>query len=216
MSSARSGLLLVISAPSGTGKSTLIKRLRQEFPRLAFSVSYTTRSPRPGEENGREYHFVSRQEFQELQAEGNFAEWAQVHGNLYGTSRPAVLKMLNQGNDVLFDIDVQGARQLRQAFDYGAFIFLFPPSRQVLEQRLRGRGTEDARSFNQRLTNAGQELEQAQLFDTWIINDDLEQAYQDLRSVYLAEGLRSRYNGDIMAHILSTWSRSPSGSLLDG
>ncbi|SDB25642.1 guanylate kinase [Desulfonatronum thiosulfatophilum] len=216
MSSARSGLLLVISAPSGTGKSTLIKRLRQEFPRLAFSVSYTTRPPRPGEENGRDYHFVSKEQFHQLQVDGSLAEWAEVHGNLYGTSQPAVQEMLNKGSDVLFDIDVQGARQLRQAFDYGSFIFLFPPSRQVLEQRLRGRGTEDSRSLNQRLANARRELEQAELFDTWIINDDLEQAYRDLRSVYLAEGLRSRYNGELMAHILSTWTESKLGSSSDG
>ena len=211
MSATRAGLLLVISAPSGTGKSTLIKRLRHEFPRLAFSVSYTTRTPRPGEENGRDYHFVSKRNFQELRSEGTFAEWAEVHGNLYGTSRPAVLEMLSKGNDVLFDIDVQGARQLRQAFDSGAFIFLFPPSRQVLEQRLRGRGTEDEQSLNQRLANAGRELEQAVFFDTWIMNDDLEQAYLALRSVYLAEGLRSRYNREIMARILATWSKAHQG-----
>ena len=207
----RFGLLLVISAPSGTGKSTLIKRLREEFSRLAFSVSYTTRAPRAGEQNGREYHFVAREEFFRLREAGELAEWAEVHGNYYGTSRPAVQQVLDQGLDVLFDIDVQGSRQLRRAFDQGAFVFLFPPSMDVLEQRLRGRGTEDEQSLGKRLANARQELEQADFFDYWIVNDDLDQAYQELRSVYLAEGLRKSYNAGFMKRILATWNADSRG-----
>lgn len=201
----RKGVLVVISAPSGAGKSTLIQRLRQEFARLAFSVSYTTRLPRPGEINGREYNFVTIEQFQELQTAGSLAEWAEVHGHFYGTSRPAVQELLEQGRDVLFDIDVQGSRQLREAFEQGAFIFIFPPSRPILEERLRSRATEDAESLNRRLANARRELDQADFFDYWIVNDDLDQAYQDLRAVYLAQGLRSDCNAQLKAGILSTW-----------
>lgn len=199
----RQGILFVISAPSGTGKSTLINRLRAEFPRLAFSVSYTTRAPRAGEENGREYHFVDAETFIRLRDAGELAEWAEVHGNFYGTSRPAVQKMLDQGRDVLFDIDVQGSRQLRRAFAHGAFVFLFPPSMRVLEQRLRGRGTETEESLAKRLANARRELEQAELFDYWIVNDDLDRAYRDLRGVYQAEGLRKSCNAGLVEQVLA-------------
>lgn len=199
----RQGILLVISAPSGTGKSTLINRLRAEFSRLAFSVSYTTRAPRLGEQNGREYHFVDVETFTCLRDTGELAEWAEVHGNFYGTSRPAVQAMLDQGRDVLFDIDVQGARQLRQAFDYGAFTFLFPPSMRILEQRLRGRGTESEESLAKRLTNARKELEQAKFFDYWIVNDDLDQAYHDLCCAYQAEGLRQSCNAGLVEQVLT-------------
>ncbi len=201
---ARQGILLVISAPSGTGKSTLINRLRAEFPRLAFSVSYTTRAPRPGEQNGREYHFVDMKTFTRLRETRELAEWAEVHGNFYGTSRPAVQAMLDQGRDVLFDIDVQGARQLRQAFDQGAFIFLFPPSMRVLEQRLRGRGTETEESLAKRLANARKELEQAEFFDYWIVNDDLDLAYRNLHGVYHAEGLRKSCNTGLVEQVLAS------------
>jgi len=204
----RSGLLLVISAPSGTGKSTLIRRLCAEFPRLAFSISYTTRAPRTGEVNGREYHFVSREAFASLREQGALAEWAEVHGQYYGTPKPAVLDMLAQGRDVLFDIDVQGARQLREAFPQGAFVFLLPPSRPALEARLRGRGTEDPETLARRLGNARMEIAQADFFDFQIVNDDLEQAYQELRSAYLAEGLRSRCNSHLSKTILATWDEN--------
>ena len=200
----RQGILLVISAPSGTGKSTLINRLRAEFPRLAFSVSYTTRSPRVGEQNGREYHFVDMETFTRLRDAGELAEWAEVHGNLYGTSRPTVQAMLDQGLDVLFDIDVQGSRQLRQAFAQGTFIFLFPPSMRILEQRLRGRGTETEESLAKRLANARRELEQAEFFDYWIVNNDLESAYRDLRGVYQAEGLRKSCNAGLVEQVLAS------------
>lgn len=203
----RSGLLLVISAPSGTGKSTLIRRLCAEFPHLAFSISYTTRPPRTGEVDGREYHFVSKKNFALLREQGVLAEWANVHGQYYGTPRPAVLDMLAQGRDVLFDIDVQGARQLRETFPQGAFVFLLPPSRQTLEARLRGRGTEDPETLARRLGNARREIEHADFFDFLIVNDDLEQAYQELRAVYLTEGLRSCYNAILSKTILETWDK---------
>lgn len=202
----RLGLLLVISAPSGTGKSTLIRRLCAEFPDLVFSISYTTRAPRPGEVNGREYHFVSHAEFTALREQKLFAEWAQVHGHFYGTSRPAIQDMLAQGRDVLFDIDVQGARQLRTAFPHGVYVFLLPPSRSALEARLRGRGTEDGATLARRMGNARKEIEQADFFDFQIINADLERAYRDLRAVYLAEKLRTSRNPDLNQAILATWN----------
>jgi guanylate kinase len=202
----RLGLLLVISAPSGTGKSTLIRKLCANFPRLVFSVSYTTRAPRPGEVHGKDYHFLSQAEFVELSKQNILAEWAEVHGHFYGTPRPAVLDMLAQGRDVLFDIDIQGARQLRQAFPLGAFVFLLPPSRQALEARLRGRGTEDRETLARRLGNARREIEQADFFEFQIVNDDLEQAYQELQAIYLAEGLRTSYNPTLNKTILDTWS----------
>lgn len=201
----RLGLLLVVSAPSGTGKSTLIRRLCAEFPHLAFSISFTTRSPRPGEINGREYHFVSQAEFAALRDQNVFAEWAEVHGHFYGTSRPAVENMLAQGRDVLFDIDVQGARQLRKAFPQGAYVFLLPPSRAALEARLRGRGTEDGDALAKRLGNAKKEIQQADFFDFQIVNDDLQQAYQSLQAVYLTQRLRSDCNPNLSQTIMATW-----------
>lgn len=201
----RLGLLLVVSAPSGTGKSTLIRRLCKEFPRLAFSVSYTTRSPRAGEVDGREYHFVSQEEFSRLQEQGLLAEWAEVHGQRYGTPRTAVLELLSKGRDVLFDIDVQGARQLREAFEQGVFVFLLPPSRQVLEQRLKGRGSETPESLARRLGNAKMEIVTADFFEYQVVNDQLEQAYQELRAVYLAEAARRCRNPGLHGAILATW-----------
>ena len=203
----RLGLILVISAPSGTGKSTLIRKFCAEFPRLAFSVSYTTRAPRPGEVHGREYHFVSREEFAALCEQGVLAEWAEVHGRFYGTPRAAVLDLLTQGRDVLFDIDIQGARQLRAAFPEACLVFFLPPSRRALEERLMGRGTEDRETLDRRLGNARMEIDQAGFFDFQIVNDDLEQAYQKLRTVYLAEGLRTRCNPDLTRDILANWDR---------
>lgn len=205
MGQVRPGLLLVVSAPSGTGKSTLIRKLCSDFPRLAFSVSYTTRAPRPGEVNGREYRFVSTEEFLRLKDDNVFAEWAEVHGRFYGTPRSDVSRLIEQGNDVLFDIDIQGARQLREAFPQGAFVFILPPSRKALEDRLQGRGTEDSETLAKRLGNARIEIEQADYFDYQIVNEDLDQAYLELRSVYLAEGVRTRNSYRLSKSILKTW-----------
>ena len=126
------GMMLVISAPSGAGKSTLIRHLASTFDMFAFSVSCTTRAPRPGEQDGREYHFLDQEEFLRRRNAGYFAEWAEVHGNYYGTPRRATEELLAAGRDVIFDIDVQGARQLRENMGQGCYVFVFPPSRQVL------------------------------------------------------------------------------------
>ena len=135
----RSGIVLVLCAPSGTGKTTLTRRLLTEFPRFAFSVSYTTRKPRNGEVDGKDYHFVTVEAFLRLRDAGFFAEWAEVHGNFYGTPLKATLDLLDEGRDVLFDIDVQGARQLRASLQRGRYVFIMPPSRDELEHRLRAR-----------------------------------------------------------------------------
>ena len=199
----RLGLALVLSAPSGTGKSTLIKKLCAEFPRLGFSVSCTTRAPRAGEQDGRDYHFVTREAFEKLRDSGYFAEWALVHGNYYGTPRAATLERLAQGEDALFDIDVQGARQLRASLGQGCHVFLLPPSRRVLEERLRKRGTDSDEVIRKRLGNAARELTQAENFDHLIVNDDLETAYAELRAAYLAAGTRPGLRPGLVSAILA-------------
>ena len=186
----RSGVLLVICAPSGTGKTTLVQRLREEFPNFAYSISCTTRAPRGEEVDGRDYHFLSDEEFRRRREAGYFAEWAAVHGHFYGTPLAPVLETLKAGNDVLFDIDVQGAAQLRLTLPHGQYVFLFPPSLSELERRLRGRGTDGEASIARRLSNAVAEIRQAHWFDMWIVNDDLDRAYDELRAAYLTATLR--------------------------
>jgi guanylate kinase len=201
----RLGQVLVICAPSGTGKSTLIEMLRREYPDFGFSVSYTTRAPRGREQDGREYHFVTRDVFVEMRGRGEFCEWAEVHGNFYGTATAPVEAMLDQGRDVLFDIDVQGAKQLRKTFDKGTFVFLLPPSRTELVRRLTGRGTDSGESIARRLANAAGEMRQADFFDYWVVNDDLDTAYQELRAVYLAGRCKPVLRPGMLDSILDTW-----------
>lgn len=198
----RSGVVLVICAPSGTGKTTLIKRLIEEFPQIRYSISCTTRAPRPGEVDGRDYHFLSPEDFQVRRAEGHFAEWAEVHGNFYGTPMAPTLDMLQQGRDIVFDIDVQGAAQLRLALSQGIYAFIFPPSMQVLEERLRGRSSDDAEAIARRMDNAVREMREAHWFDAWIVNDDLDAAYNQLRAVYLASTLSPRHRPLLLRAIL--------------
>lgn len=202
---ARKGLMLVICAPSGTGKSTLISKLRQEFPDFGFSVSYTTRDPREGEEDGVHYNFVSRDRFVAMRSKGEFCEWAEVHGNFYGTATTPVRKMLDAGQDVLFDIDVQGASQLRKVFPEGVFVFLLPPSREELLSRLSGRGTDSEDSIARRMKNAEGELREAHWFDYWVVNDDLDEAYRELRAVYLAGRTLPALRPGLLESVLDTW-----------
>ena len=189
------GKLFVISAPSGAGKSTLLKRLLAEVPNLAFSVSHTTRAPRPGESNGREYHFVDRPTFARMRDDQAFLEWAEVHGNLYGTSRAAIEAQQAKGLDVFLDIDVQGARQLRDCGHPGAiFLFIAPPSWAELEKRLRGRGTDPEETVQLRLNNARREMEEAERYDYLVVNDQLDEAVEVLRAVIIAERCKARRN----------------------
>lgn len=198
----RFGVALVICAPSGTGKTTLTKRLTAEFPRFAFSVSCTTRPPRPGETPGKDYEFLTREEFMQRRDAGFFAEWAEVYGNFYGTPLAPTLDLLAQGRDVLFDIDVQGAAQLRQTLSHARFIFVLPPSRAELERRLTSRGTETPASLERRMATAAEELAQARWFDFWVVNDDLEQAWQELRAIYIAATLSPGAREDFFTGLL--------------
>jgi guanylate kinase len=189
------GNLFVISAPSGAGKSTLLKKLLATVDNLAFSVSHTTRAPRPGESNGREYHFVDRATFEGMREKQTFLEWAEVHGNLYGTSRAAIEAQQAKGIDVFLDIDVQGAHQLQEQQLPGAvFLFIAPPSLVELEKRLRGRGTDPEETVQLRLNNARREMEDAGRYDYLVINDQLDEAVDILRAVVIAERCKGRRN----------------------
>jgi len=172
------GHLFIVSAPSGTGKTTLCNRVRKHFSDLYYSVSTTTRPARPGEQDGRDYHFVSVQEFERGIAEGRWAEWARVHGNLYGTSAQWIAEVLAKGGDILLDIDVQGARQILKRFPEAVTIFILPPDMAELERRLRLRGTDDDATVALRIVNAREEMAQQGLYRHVLVNDDLEKAAQ--------------------------------------
>lgn len=186
------GNLIILSAPSGTGKTTIVKKIMPEVERLTFSISHTTRSPRAGEEDGVDYHFVSEEQFKELIAAGDFLEWAEVHGNYYGTSQQAAEEWLDQGYDVFLDIDVQGARQVRETAPEAISIFITPPSWPEQEKRLRERGTDDEETIGLRLNNAKGEMVDIDEYDFVIVNDDLEQAATMMKAVLLAMRAMSR------------------------
>ena len=199
----RQGIALVLSAPSGAGKTTLIHRLRAEFPDFGYSVSCTTRAPRENEVDGRDYFFLSRQAFERRRAAGEFAEWAEVHGNLYGTPLAPVREMLAQGRDALFDIDVQGAAQLKLNLEAATFVFILPPSMEELERRLRLRGQDDEAAIERRLDGARQELREAAWYDALVVNDDLDAAYDRLRAAYVAATLAPARNAHLLDALLA-------------
>ena len=182
----RRGLPLVICAPSGAGKSTLISLLRGEFP-LQFSVSCTTRAPRAGEEDGRDSHFITKTEFVSRSDAGFFAEWAEVHGNFYGTPKQYVDEAMDAGRDVILDIEVQGALQVHSKRPDTVRIFIAPPSWDELERRLRSRGTDTQEKIAQRLLRAKVEFQTANTYDYFVINDTVEQAVRELEAIMLAE-----------------------------
>jgi guanylate kinase len=187
----RPGLLLVVSSPSGAGKTTLCHRMVSEFPQLVFSVSYTTRPRRKSEEDGVDYHFVDEAEFEDMVKRGEFAEWAEVHGHRYGTTTSTVREVLEGGKDVLFDIDYQGGRQIKARFGREAIlVFILPPSLEELERRLRSRATDENDVIERRLAKAKEELEHYALYDYLIVNDKLGEAYEVLRSIYFAAANR--------------------------
>ena len=185
------GLLIVISAPSGTGKTTLSHMLLREFPNMEFSVSYTTRKPRNGEINGRDYWFIDRETFEKMIEEGDFLEWAEVYGHLYGTSKSQVIKALSEGKDVLLDIDTQGALNVKKNFPEAVLIFILPPSLKELKRRLESRGTDDEETIKKRLKIAREEIRRAPLYDYVVVNDVLEIAFDNLRSIIKAEKCRA-------------------------
>jgi guanylate kinase len=182
-------LLLIISSPSGAGKTTLTARLLAEVKGLTFSISHTTRKPRHNETDGKEYHFVTRPEFERLIEQGAFLEWAEVHGNLYGTSR-AEIERRRGDRGIVFDIDHQGARQIKCAAPDSVAVFILPPSMAVLEQRLRGRASEDEETVQKRFSVAKREIAHYGLFDYVLVNAELEEATGKLTSIFLAEECR--------------------------
>lgn len=201
MGKMQKGLLFIVSAPSGTGKTTLCRAMTEVFPGLHYSVSYTTRPPRPGDENGRDYHFISPAEFQERIDGDDFAEWAEIYGFRYGTSRSLIEKIRSEGRDVILDIDGQGARQLREKNLGGVFIFLLPPSLAELRRRLSLRGTESAAALKERLTKARAEMSEAREYEYLIINDDLDKAKERLQAVIVAEHQRRRRMEDFLERL---------------
>jgi guanylate kinase len=187
VSSRPPGIPFVIAAPSGTGKTTVCLALRESDPQLIFSVSHTTRPQRSGEKNGEHYHFVSDADFRRLIDADAFLEWAFYNGNRYGTSWKSIEGSLAGGRDVLLEIEVQGARQVRKRLPEAKLIFLLPPSKQALEGRLKGRGTDSPEEVAKRLRTAQEELEAVEEFDYAVVNDDLEDCVADLREIIAAE-----------------------------
>lgn len=189
-----SGILYIISAPSGSGKTTLVNELRQYVPHLEFSVSFTTRPPRGSEQDGREYHFISRGEFENMIAGDEFLEYALVFGNYYGTARSVLRQAKESGNDLLLDIDVQGERQVKQKMPEAVSIFVLPPSRKELESRLRKRSLSEhvhaEEVIRRRLDTARREIEKYINYDYILINDRLEQSVDRLQAIVLGERIR--------------------------
>lgn len=184
------GSLFIVTAPSGAGKTSLVKALLVKTPGLEVSVSYTTRKPRPGEQNDVHYHFIDEPAFKRMIAQGVFLEYAKVFDNYYGTSRDKVTEKLQQGVDLILEIDWQGARQVRKFFPDAVGIFILPPSRAVLEQRLRNRNTDSDDVIKRRLRDAMNDMSHHDEFEYVVINDDFEHALLDLRSVIIAQRLR--------------------------
>ena len=191
-STERRGILFIISAPSGTGKTTLCKQLVANIPGLWHSVSYTTRTPRPGEEHGREYYFIDDTTFQAMIDRHEFVEWARVYGHLYGTPRRMVADKIEQGIDVLLEIDVQGALQVKKKFDDAVSIFILPPSMTVLRQRLLTRASDSSEEIQRRLQKVKEEVWSYREYAYIVRNDDLTRSLQDLESIFLGERLKTK------------------------
>ena len=206
MSSRGRGLLFVVSAPSGAGKTTLVERLVERTPNLKMSRSYTSRAARQGETDGVDYNFVTRERFEAMVAAGAFLEWADLFGNLYGTSAADTERILESGSDVVLVIDVQGARQVRRHGAETTAIFVMPPSFDVLEQRLRGRSKDSEEAIQRRLHVARQEVAAFAEYDFLVINDELAAAVERLRSIVLAERARLKCMRAAAESIVETFS----------
>ncbi len=197
-------LLLIVSSPSGAGKTTLCNRLLSEFADLRFSTSHTTRTPRPGEVDGKDYHFTDVDTFEKMVEDDIFIEWAFVHGNRYGTARTEVRGAATAGVDLIFDVDFQGARQIKEQYPNAAAVFVLPPSIEELHRRLRTRGTESPESLERRFKAALEEIGNHGLFDYLVVNDDLETAYDRLRAILLAERSRQFRMASVADDMLSS------------
>lgn len=192
------GLFIVVSAPSGAGKSSLCQGLMRACPEIKFSVSHTSRSPRPGEEDGKDYYFVSRKEFQRKIAQGEFVEWVENYGYLYGSSRKVMEKFIKEGNDLLLDIEPRGAKKVKQTLRGGVYVFVLPPSRSDLLKRLEKRGHETKEAIQKRFKQAESELKELSWYDYVIFNQDLDKAINQLIAIYVAEKCkRSRLRKEI-------------------
>jgi guanylate kinase len=187
------GNLFIVSAPSGAGKTSLVAALLASTPDIALSISYTTRPPRPGEVNGKDYHFVSRETFVDMTGRGDFLESAEIYGNLYGTSQSWIKAEIESGRDILLEIDWQGAAQVRRFFPDCISIFILPPSIQTLEDRLKGRGKDSEEVIARRMQTACDEIAHVFEFDYVIINNKLDEAVQQLRSVVIAARMRREH-----------------------
>jgi guanylate kinase len=181
------GLFIVVSAPSGTGKSSICQRLLRICPEIKFSVSYTSRPPRPKEVNGKDYYFISREDFRARIKKGEFVEWVESYGHLYGTLWKTMEEFLQKGNDLLLDIEPRGAKKIKQKFKGGVFVFVLPPSRAELLKRLERRGHEADEAIRARLAQAESELKEISWYDYVIFNEKLKNAVDQLRSIYIAQ-----------------------------
>ena len=197
--------MIVVSGPSGAGKSTILQLALAEIPRLRFSVSHTTRPPRPGEREGIDYHFVSREEFLRLAVDEKFLEWAEVHGQRYGTARSEYARAAADGVDLLLDLDVQGAESVRAKFFDAVSVFILPPSYADLELRLRSRGPSDEAAYARRLKVAREELQLFPKYDYAIINDDLDESVESLKAIIRAARCRTSRVEPAARKILSTF-----------
>jgi guanylate kinase len=203
----RKSSLIVVSGPSGAGKSTVLARVLEEVDRLRFSVSHTTRGPRPGEQDGVQYFFVAEDSFRELRKQGAFLEWATVHGQLYGTSLGEYERAVRDGVDLLLDLDVQGAAQVRLRFPDAVSVFILPPSYEALERRLRDRAADSDRSTERRLAAAAEELPLYREYDYTVINDDLERTVENLKAIVRAARCRTALVQEDADGILGTFPK---------
>lgn len=199
-------LLLILSSPSGAGKTTLTRMLLEQCPELRFSVSHTTRAPRGNEVDGRDYHFVDRGRFIELVAQGVFLEWAEVHGNLYGTSKAEIERARATAGctGMIFDIDYQGARQIKSKIPDVTAVFILPPSMEELERRLRGRASDSEASVQRRFAMAKVEIEHYAIFDYVVVNESVERASDELRSIAVAERTKRQRRAALAESLLRT------------
>jgi guanylate kinase len=203
------GVLIVVSSPSGGGKGTLIRRVLKEVPNLGYSVSFTTRTPRTGEINGRDYFFISIEEFENRIRSERFLEWARVHGNFYGTAHEQVERELSEGHDIILEIDVQGAASVRQLVPDAVSVFILPPTYEVLRERLTARGSERPDDLALRLRNARVEVEHYREFDYVIVNDEVAPAAAQLAAIVYAERARRARQEHIARRIINTFPQSP-------
>lgn len=199
------GDIFVLSAPSGTGKSTFVKRLFADIDQLSFSVSYTTRAPREGETDGQEYFFVDDATFDGMLAENNLVEWVQVYQHRYGTGRSWIHDQINNARDVLLDLETEGAKRVKEIFPEAILIFLLPPSAKSLSDRLKGRGKDTDEQVSIRLQSAKREIDCWDCYDYLILNDNLESAYQDFKAIFLAARTKKKHMGHVIRDVLATF-----------